>query len=179
MIGSKNIQTMAIVLLSFLVFSCKKKDNKEKDETQIDTTNLTTCASGHSCQYLFTENADIEEYNRMKAGSYRVFWASQKTEISENIFYFRTPMKGDSFELGKAEIARGDVKYLNICATCNTIGLKAVDGFVKGINLTPGKQADQTRWLLEIQIFLQMEGGDGSVQVVSLKQIYYPNFVYN
>ena len=95
---------MVIVLLPFLVFSCKKKDNKEKEETQIDTTNLTTCASGHSCQYLFTENADIEEYNRMKAGSYRVFWASQKTEISEDIFYFRTPMKGDSFELGKAEM---------------------------------------------------------------------------
>lgn len=178
MIRNKNIQTIAVLLLTVFILSCKKRDNKEKDEDKIDTTNLTTCASGKACQYLFTENADIEGYNRMKTGSYRVFWVSQKDEISDRIFYIRTPMKGDKFELGKAEILRGDVMYLNACPTCNIIPLKAVDGYVKGINLTPGKRVDQTKWLLEMQIILQMEGGDG-IQVVFLKQIYYPNFVYN
>ncbi|HMI05692.1 MAG TPA: hypothetical protein VK541_24605 [Pedobacter sp.] len=172
--------TIKLLLLSTLILTqsaCSKKDNLDK--IKIEEKNLTPCQPNKTCQYLFTENADIDGHYKMNTGSYRLFWASQKSEGIESVFYIRTPMKGDNFELGKTEILRGDVKYLNICPACNTIPLKAVDGYVKGVNLTPGKQADQTKWLLEMQIVLQAEGANGTTETVSLKQIYYPNFVYN
>lgn len=171
------IQTFLLSLIIIFNLSCAKNDRHEKKEIDVD--NLTPCQSNKICQYLFTENADIDGYYKVNTGSYRLFWANTKTAGSEIIFYIRVPMKGDTFELGKTEILRGDVKYLNTCAACNTIALKAVDGYVKGINLTPGKRADQTKWLLEMQVFLQPDGGDGPIDVVFLKQIYYPNFVYN
>lgn len=71
-------------------------------------------------------------------------------------------MQGSSFQLDKSAIAAGRVVLYRSCPACSMFPLKPVDGYVKGINLTPEKPADQTKWLLEAKIILGDASGETS-----------------
>jgi len=92
-------------------------------------------------------------------------------------------MSGDSFQLDAASIKNGRVAYNFICPACNAIKYKPVGGYVKGINTTPDKPADQVKWLIEASILLaadQTVSGDQLVKdTVYIKQYFYSNFVFD
>lgn len=165
------VQLLMLFAISLINLSCSKEKNPK---AAIDEYNLTACPEGTTCQYLFTENADLnEEVSSPKTGPYRLFYSSVKTPAMLVQLYIKAPMQGNDFVLDKAAILSGRVKLVNNCANCLMATQTIVDGFVKGINLTLNKPADRTKWLLEIKVLLS--GGD----TIYVKQYFYPNFVYN
>jgi hypothetical protein len=173
---------LPLLLLSSTVFfnSCSKQKS-EKDEVKLDDKNLTTCSTGTGCSFLFTEQADVENFNSLKSGPYRVFWSTQQGAGTTTILYMKAPMTGSSFALTKADILAGKILLNRSCPACYRyeIPFKPVDGYVKGINTTPGKRADQTKWLVEAKIFLQAEGSPEVKDTVFVKQYFEPNFIFN
>jgi hypothetical protein len=88
-------------------------------------------------------------------------------------------MQGSSFELTKADLSTDRVLFSQSCPACNLIPFKPVDGYVKGINTTPEKPADQARWLLEGKVILQATAAPSIRDTVFVKQYFSPNFVFN
>jgi hypothetical protein len=175
-------RTTIQLLLSALILThsaCSKKDNLDK--IKIEETDLTLCPENSECEYLFTENADIEgTMPTFKSGAYRLFWAGITQPGMDSRLYLKAPMQGNSFQLDKSAIAAGRVVLYRSCLACSMFPLKPVDGYVKGINLTPEKPADQTKWLLEAKIILGDASGETSYRdTLYVKQYFYPNFVYN
>jgi hypothetical protein len=170
-----------LLLSSITIFNSCSKQKNDKAEPGIDDKNLTACATGTGCSFLFTEQADFEGYNTLKPGTYRVFWSSQQSSGITTSLYIKAPMPGKSFSLTKTDILAGKIQLNRSCPTCfmYEAPFKPVDGYVKGINTTPDKQADQTRWLVEAKIFLQAEGIPELKDTVFVKQYFYPNFVNN
>jgi hypothetical protein len=165
----------AIILISY---SCKKKTEQEP-KIEIDETNLTVCPDRGDCHYLFTEHADInDESMLLKIGDYRLFWIDFENPTMNSKLYIKARMQGKDFLLDKTAIVAGRVRLTRGCPSCLMSPFKILeDGFVKGINLTPGKPADQTKWLLEIKLI--MEGMGTLKDTVYVKQYFYPNFIYN
>lgn len=162
------------LLFASLFLSCSKNDH---EEIFIEETNLTACPDGTKCQYLFTERADIKpETNILESGPYRVFWSSLERPGLTAKVYVKAPMSGNRFSLSKQDIIAGKVSLQTSCPACYQISMKAVDGYIKGQNLTPEKRADQSKWILESSIILQDEGGQYR-DTVQFKQYFYPNFV--
>lgn len=181
---SKQIMKRTLIQLSMLFtivlisFSCKKKTEQEP-RIEIDETNLTVCLEKGTCQYLFTEYADVSEQPAIfKSGDYRIFWSEVQSPGITARIYVKAPMHSNTFSLGKADILDGRVKLFTSCPACLTAPFKPVDGYVKGINLTPDRPADQTKWLLEIKIVSRVEGS-ANLETLVVKQYFYPNFVYN
>jgi hypothetical protein len=175
--------TIKLLLLSTLVLTqsaCSKKDNLDK--IKIDETGLTSCPENAHCEYLFTESADIEgTMPTFKSGGYRLFWANVDYKGVNSKLYLKAPMQGNKFQLDKSAIVAGNALLFRNCPTClMTPVMPVTDGYVKGVSLTPEKQADQTKWLLEAKIILKDEiGGTTYRDTVYVKQYFYPNFVYN
>lgn len=158
-----------------LVMACSKNDVKK--EITIDAKNLTPCPIGNTCLYLFTEQADINDTTAfLKTGAYRIFWNTGTYPGASRSLYIKALMQGTSFKLTKADIIAGRVVTLSQCPACYSIPLKPVDGFVKGINTTPGKRADQAKWLLEANVILQQVGGVYR-DTIYIKQYFGANFV--
>ncbi|WP_413667984.1 hypothetical protein ACEN9X_26430 [Mucilaginibacter sp. Mucisp86] len=166
-----------LLLSSAAFFSSCSKQKSEKDELKIDDKNLTTCTAGANCSFMFTEQADFEGYTTLKPGTYRVFWSIQQGSGITSTLYIKAPMPGKSFSLTKADILAGKIQVNSSCPACYMIPFKPVDGYVKGINTTPGKPADQTKWLVEAKIFLQADENPQLKDTVFIKQYFYPNFV--
>jgi hypothetical protein len=161
-----------------LFLSCTKKGDVRK-ELKIDDKNLTSCRSGAGCEYLFTEQADLNADNSFKTGAYRLFWYKEQSPGLTTSVYIKAPMQGNSFELTKADLSTDRVQFSQSCPACNLILFKPVDGYVKGINTTPGKPADQSRWLLEGKVILQGTTNPSIRDTVFVKQYFSPNFVFN
>ncbi|MCX2479118.1 hypothetical protein OQY15_08440 [Pedobacter sp. MC2016-15] len=170
----------SLLLLVFINLSCSK-DEDENQVPVIDEKNLTACPPNATCHYLFTENADVNPGpGTFTTGNFRVFWSSVFTQGVSAIVYVRAPMTGNSFTLKTSDIVSGKIEISRNCASCLFAASKLVDGYVKGINLTPGKRADQTKWILEAQLISESLYGTPAVRdTVSVKQYFYPNFVYN
>lgn len=173
-----------LILLSLLLssaefFSSCSKHRNEKDETKLDDKNLTICASGAGCSFLFTEQADFEGYTNLKPGTFRVFWSEQEKTGITTTLYIKAPMPGKSFELTKTDILAGKIQFNRSCPSCYMAAFNPVDGYVKGINATPDKPADQTKWLVEAKIFLQAQEYPQLKDTVFIKQYFEPNFVLN
>ncbi|XHR97452.1 hypothetical protein ACFJIV_12805 [Mucilaginibacter sp. UC70_90] len=171
---------LPVLLFSSTVFfsSCSKQKS-EKDEVKLDDKNLTTCSTGSDCSFLFTEQADFEGYTNLKPGTYRVFWSTRQGNGITNTLYIKAPMQGKSFALTKADILAGKIQVNSSCPSCYMIPFKPVDGYVKGINATPDKQADQTKWLIEAKIFMQANDYPQLKDTIFIKQYFHPNFVNN
>jgi|GEM_PF-619775 len=172
------LMLLAIILISP---SCKKKAEQEP-KIEIDEKNLTVCPDKANCQYLFTENADVNEGpSLLKSGAYRLFWSDVRTTGMRATLYIKAPMQGKDFLLDKMAILAGRVKLVRNCPACLMfeIPYKMVDGYVKGVNLTPERSADQAKWLLEIKVILQSEHDSSVKETIVVKQYFYPNFVYN
>lgn len=161
-----------------LFLSCTKKSDVQK-ELKIDDKNLTPCRSGAGCEYLFTEQADLNPDYSFKTGTYRLFWFKEQSPGLTTSVYIKAPMKGNSFELTKAELSTDRVQFSQSCPACYLLLLKPVDGYVKGINTTPEKPADQTRWLLEGKVILQATAAPSVRDTIFFKQYFSPNFVFN
>lgn len=178
----KRIATQLILLAGVISMqiACTKKSDLER--LGIDDANLTTCPANSDCEYLFTENADIEgAVPTFKSGNYRMFWAGITEPGMDSRLYIKAPMTGNSFYLDKSSIAGGSVVLYRSCAACLMFPLRPIaDGYVKGINLTPGRPADQTKWLVEARVILEdSSGGSTFKDTLYVKQYFYPNFVYN
>lgn len=175
------IQLLVLFTMILVNLSCSKDKDKEKEpKIEIDEKNLTACPDHASCQFLFTENRDLNESPAtLKAGTYRLFWSDIQTPGMSAQLYIKAPMHGKSFSLDKADILAGRVKLIQICSSCSTVPLKELDGSIKGINLTPDKPADQTKWLLEIKLILGVDAESYVKDTVYIKQYFYPNFVFN
>ncbi|CAM4151938.1 hypothetical protein SAMN06265348_105105 [Pedobacter westerhofensis] len=171
---------LCLLLLTLVNFSCSKKRGLEP-AIVIDEKNLTACPAGANCQYLFTEHADINPGpGTFVTGNYRIFWSSALNQGVSYTMYIKAPMMGTSFNLKRADIINGKIEVSRSCPACLFAASKLVDGYVKGINLLPGKPADQTKWILEAQIISESVYGSPAVRdTVFLKQYFYPNFVYN
>jgi len=166
---------LVLLLTIFTIISCKKDDRVNQM-----TENLTTCPSGSDCRYLFLQHADINaNFMGFTSGSYRLFWSVVEDKFTTTRLYIKAPMAGDHFALGKSDILAERVKLIQTCIYCNSIDMKPIDGYVKGTNITPDKQADQTKWLLEIKLYLESEGKPLAKDTINITQYFYPNFVYN
>ena len=172
------IWLFAIILISS---ACSKQKDKETEpKIEIDEKNLTACPENASCQYLFTENTDLgEQPGTLRSGAYRLFWSEIQTPGMSAKLYIKGPMQGKDFSLGKADILEGRVKLVRSCPACSMIPFKELDGYVKGVNLTPEKPADQAKWLLEIKVIMGFDEEAVVKDTVYVKQYFYPNFVYN
>ncbi|MBE9603042.1 hypothetical protein [Pedobacter sp. MC2016-24] len=170
---------MAFLVLSLCIISCSKHKS-DADEIHILERDLTPCPANGNCKYQFTEHADFntEEYTP-KSGEYRLFSANVNANGVGFLLYIKAPMKGNSFLLNKQDVISGRVKLINTCASCLSTALEPTDGYVKGINLTPGKPADQTKWIIEASITMGTKTTAQTNNVVNLKQYFYPNFVLN
>ncbi|MFA6084006.1 hypothetical protein [Mucilaginibacter sp.] len=161
-----------------LFLSCTKKGDVQK-EVKIDDKNLTSCRSGAGCEYLFTEQADLKVDNSFKTGTYRLFWFKEQSPGISTSVYIKAPMQGNSFELTKADLLANRVQFSQLCPACYLISFKPVDGYVKGVNTTPEKPADQARWLLEGKVILQGTADPSIKDTVFVKQYFSPNFIFN
>ncbi|MEJ2883071.1 hypothetical protein [Pedobacter sp. GR22-6] len=167
------------VLLMIGGVSCRK--DRPVQEQPIDESNLTDCPANATCQYLFTENVDLNpnSFSAPQQGRYRLFWAEAKQAESTMSVYVKAAMEGTKFELTKADVLAERVLLYRSCPTCMMIPFKVVDGYAKGVNMTPEKPADQTKWLLEIKLVIRYEGTSMADETVFIKQYFHPNFVYN
>jgi len=178
----KRIATQLILLAGVILMqtACTKKNDLEK--VGINDANLTTCPANSDCDYLFTENADVEgTVPTFKSGNYRMFWAEISEPGVDSKLYIKAPMTGNSFLLDKSSIVSGSVVWYQSCAACLMFPLRPIsDGYVKGVNLTPGRPADQAKWLVEAKVILEdASGGSTFRDTLYVKQHFYPNFVYN
>lgn len=166
-------------MLAFAFLFCLSCD-KQKEKTLVDEKNLTACAENATCQYSFTEQADLATMPLMlRPGAYRVFWASTKQGPITATLWMKAPMSGNQFTLNDQDILAGKVIFNQDCISCNMVYYKAVGGEVKGTNTTPDRRADQARWLLEAKIFLQAVDDPTVKNSINIKQYYGANFVYN
>jgi len=159
-----------------LLLSCTKKSDVQ-NELKIDDKNLTSCGSGAGCEYLFTEQADLNADNSFKPGSYRLFWFKEQSSGFSTSIYIKAPMQGNGFKLTQADLLAGRVLFNQSCPSCNLVLFKLADGYVKGVNTTPEKRADQARWLLEGKVILQGVSIPSIRDTVFVKQYFSPNFV--
>ena len=174
------IQLLMVMTTILICTSCSKDKGKiTKDE--IDEKNLTPCPENADCQYLFTEDADLsEDGSKLITGPYRLFWADIQTPGYRTTLYIKAPMEGKSFSINKKAMLGGKVKLIRSCAACLMTPFRLIeDGYIKGVNLTPDKQADQTKWLLEAEVILEATGQPAKRDTLHVKQYFDPNFVFN
>lgn len=128
---------------------------------------LTQCDSRYKCLYTFSGNLTIDS-NRVKPGKYTVFQYQRKNNNGSDILLLDIDPRtnGTSFSLGKKEIQNGQVAYKFICPVCNTIGLKPVDGFIRG------KKTNDKTWLLDMKIVMAEVSTGAVFDTIKLKQYF-------
>jgi len=163
-----------------LGFACTKRDDVPKKEVIINQGNLTSCPAGADCRYLFSDNADITLPQRsQKAGAFRLFWSETQTSVVNTAIYIKAPMGVNSFSMGREDVLSGRIALSRSCPACSMVPVKPVDGYANGVNLTPDRPGDQTRWLIEARIIVEAQVEPFTKDTINVKQIFYPNFVYN
>ena len=172
-----------VIIISSLALSIFSSLFCSKSKIEVSPDNFTECSSSSKCSYLFTEQADIESAYRIKSGNYRLFWNTTDNDLGSceltSTLWIKAPMNANSFLLHSDDIKQGMVSYSHSCVCCSLIGLKPIGGYVKGINTTPEKRADQTKWLIEAEIILGAIQDNKPVDTLYLKQYFNPNFVYD
>jgi len=172
----KTSHILIILLTTTLASLSCKKDNQAVMQEQ----SMTSCPSGSDCRYLFSEYADLNtNFIGFTKGTYRLFWSTVDDKLTSTRIYIKAPMEGNRFVLDKADILAERVKLIEVCAFCNSLNMKPVDGYVKGTNVSPEKRADQTKWQLEIKLYLESEDDALTKDTLTINQHFYPNFVYN
>ena len=176
----KATQIFLLAGIVSLGFACTKRDDVQKKEVIIDQSNLTTCPAGADCQYLFSDNTDITLPQRsQKAGSFRLFWSETQSAGINTAVYIKAPMGVNNFSMGREDVLSGRIALSRSCLACSMVPVKTVDGYAKGVNLTPDRPGDQTRWLIEARIIVEAQVEPFTKDTINVKQIFYPNFVYN
>ncbi|WP_276089936.1 hypothetical protein [Pedobacter sp. JY14-1] len=173
------ISATYLLLLAILpVFSSCKKDGVKKTGIEITDKDLTVCPDNADCEFLYTEGADISKQLLFQPGNYRLFWSSFRYSGIDSRLYIRTPQDAREFYLKRQDF-ESKVLLTSICPACFSIPMRPVEGYIKGINVSPDKRADQTKWLLEVKLYLMPQGGSKVTDTLFIKQYFYPNFVIN
>lgn len=169
----KIIPLLLALTLSLSMFSCRK-DKATPDETvRIDERNLTACPERSECRYYFTENSDFgAAVFPLTSGAYRMFSINTASNGYGYILYIKAPMTGTSFSFNKKDIVEGRVKIINTCISCMFIPMEPIDGYVKGLNLTPDKPAAQAKWILEAKIIMETKTEPQTTTDIYVKQYF-------
>jgi hypothetical protein len=147
---NKPMKTFSLILiLSFILFSCKKGSNPPVTLTGT----LTTCAANSTCTYYYYDNADFQDWRQPVAGHSRVFWyKSVNTNLCDAAteIYFKTSLSNNDFDINANQIASGQVSgYVFSCACCDVLAnVKPVGGEIKG------KRTDATHWLINASVII-------------------------
>jgi len=166
------------VLPVLAVLNSCKKDGVKKTGIEITGKDLTVCPDNADCEFLYTEGADISTQLLFQPGNYRVFWSSFRYSGIDSRLYIRTPQNVSEFYLKRQDL-ESKVLLTSLCPACLSVPMKPVEGYIKGINVWPDQRADQTRWLLEVKLYLMPQGGSKVTDTLFIKQYFYPNFVIN
>lgn len=161
-----------IFLFLFCISSCKKS-NGLKIERDLDATNLTPCST-QGCNFVYSEWRDIvPDINNLVIGKFRVF----RVELNENglqsTFFIKASMDGIVFRLDSKDLegmAAWDVR----CSSCRIIGLKPIQGTVRGSRIIKEENSEVEKWVLDINIILS--DGYSTKRILKIKQIFYPDF---
>lgn len=173
----KLLLAAAVICLSY---ACTKRDDIQKKEVVIDQANLTSCPEGGDCHYLFSDNTDIAlPVRAQKSGSFRLFWSEIQDSYINSALYIKAPMGVNSFSMGREDVLSGRIALSRSCPACYMYAVKPIDGYAKGINLTPDKPGDQTKWLIEARIITEQQTEPFTKDTLYVKQIFSPNFVNN
>lgn len=173
--------TKLLLLLGAVVIqlSCAKDKGVRKDDVGINEKNLTECPKDSNCKYYFSDNADLNDDFSLKSGDYKMFWNETTGQGITSRIYVKVPLNAKSFSYDKTAFFDGRVMRYFSCPSCYMVELKTIGGFVKGVNLTPDKPSDQSKWLLEAQVILGSTDGAVAIDTVKIKQYFYPNFIHN
>lgn len=172
-----NSKTLLSGLLALMlsVSSCSKDNGTQKD-IQIDENNLTSCAPNSECQSFIYEKRDFSTTSPdLQTGVYRVFQKNVTTSVINSNLYIKVPMNANSFSLGKKDILNGQLKYNTWCLACLMAPSKVIGGFAKGIS----KKADQTKWIVEIQIIREIEANPAFRDTMYIKQYFDKSLIVN
>lgn len=173
----KKIIIIPLVLLTIGLISCSK------NRIEISPDNLSACQTNSQCSYLFSDKADVDSFHRVQLGVHRLFWYKEDRNLGGcqllSTLWIKAPFNKNTFLLDTKDISDGLVSYSQSCACCMLVGLKPIGGYVKGLNISPDKRADQTKWLIEAEIVLGTIHSNTPVDTLYIKQYFDPNFVYN
>lgn len=138
-----------ILILSLLLFSCKKGSNPQVTLTGT----LTNCPVNSTCTDNYFDNADFKDWSKPVQGNYRVFWYKS---VNSNLcdaateIYFKTSLSNNDFDITSNQIASGQVSgYVFSCACCDVLAnVKPIGGEIKG------KRTDATHWLINASVII-------------------------
>ncbi len=142
------MKAKSIILIIFILLLGCKKDSSNI----VLSTALTACPVNYNCTYNYFDQADLDIYQRLVRGSYRVFWYNS---INNNVcgpnqqFYVKASLNASEFIITSKQIASGQIiAYDNKCPCCYTafISLPPIGGEIKG------KKTDATHWLINATI---------------------------
>jgi hypothetical protein len=178
----KKTPIFIIILSLTLTLVCTFSACKKANEIEISEENLTTC-DAINCENIFTLSSDIDSnFLPQATGNYKVFTALKTYSGSQTNIFILAPKSGNSFILRNSDIKNGLVRMQYI-SMGYPAGFKPVGGEVKGKNLLPDQNLDQSKWLIEAKIYLAAdlnEKGDQKLKdTLYLKQYFYPNFVFD
>ena len=167
-------QLLILLTIALVSLSCsKKKDMETKPE--IDETSLTTCRTGASCRYFYTDQADLRaEFPSITTGPYRIFVNEVTSPGMSTFLYIKAPMQGDTFSMTKEDMLNGLVTTSTICPACYSVPFKPVSGYVKGIKLRSlPNRPDETKWLIEAKLIRQTGTTPVYADTIYVKQYFY------
>jgi len=174
MTNSKTLLS-GLLALTLSVSSCSK-DNGTQNDIKIDENNLTSCAPNSECQSFIYEKRDFSTASPdLQTGAYRVFQRNVTTSVINSNLYIKVPMNANSFSLDKKDILSGQLKYSPWCFACLMAPGKVIDGYAKGIS----KNADQTKWIVEVQIIREIEASPSFRDTMYIKQYFDKNLIVN
>ncbi|BAU55447.1 hypothetical protein [Mucilaginibacter gotjawali] len=138
-----------VLILSFILFSCKKGSNPQ---VTLNGT-LTTCPTNSTCTYNYYNNADFKDWSKPVSGNSRVFWYKSVNNTicdAATEIYFKTALSNNDFDITSNQIAAGQVSgYVFSCACCDVLAnVKPIGGEIKG------KRTDATHWLINASVII-------------------------
>lgn len=172
-----NSKTLLSGLLALMLYvsSCSKDNGTQKD-IQINEKNLTSCAPNSECRNFIYENRDFSTSStNLQTGAYRVFQRDVTTSVINSNLYIKVPMNANSFSLDKKDILNGRLKYNTWCFACLMAPSKVIGGYAKGVS----KNADQTKWIVEVQIIREIEASPAFRDTLYVKQYFDKNLIVN
>ena len=144
------MKAKAMLLLAIcLLWGCSKSTNTDV----LLTGKLTDCAANNTCTYNYYENSDLNQYNQLVNGNYRVFeYKSISPDVCDatTTINFKTAINTSDFVITANQISAGQlVTYAFSCACCdNLANVKPIGGNIKG------KKIGANTWLVNAAVIL-------------------------
>ena len=167
----KNKTIYLIALIAILSFNACTKE-------EIDNNEIMICLLEDGIESTYYNNSNLDSNFKFVKGNNRMFVASKKTSFYEKRYIFIAPSNTNSFKLNINDIKKGLVKNQFICPTCFAITQYAIDGYVKGDNITSEIPSDKANWMIDAKVIfttdLSQPNNPKFRDTVCIKQIFYP-----